>query len=59
MARKKVVARPPPTVRVWPYKTTDRDAPQWPEDNYEVAKTDVFQVRRCLRVIFIEACLLI
>jgi hypothetical protein len=44
-ARKKVLPRPPPEVRVWPYKATDPAAPQWPEDNYEVAKSDVFHVR--------------
>jgi hypothetical protein len=44
-ARKKVLPRPPPDVRVWPYKATDPAAPQWPEDNYEIAKSDVFHVR--------------
>lgn len=47
-ASRKAVARPPPTVRVWPSKGTSAshssDAPQWPEEDYEIGKADVLQV---------------
>ncbi|KAL6044894.1 Protein mono-ADP-ribosyltransferase parp4 [Balamuthia mandrillaris] len=33
----------PPSVRVWPYKATSSDVPEWNENEYEVAKYDVFQ----------------
>ncbi len=43
-ARQKALPRPPPTVRVWQYKSSDPTSPAWPEDQYDVAKSDVLQV---------------
>jgi len=41
--KKKAAPRVVPSVHVWTYKSVEPGAPEWPEDNYDIAKEDVLQ----------------